>query len=690
MSDSPHETTPATEAGAVQTPLAERVDETDFSIEDIGDGYAGKAWSYKHKGFSPIPIPAGQKWPPPSGYTGRSALEPSGADIQAWCEDRPSDNIAIALPPGVIGIDVDDYVKDGKQKFGGATIAKAVERWGALPDSPRSTSRPNDLVSGIRLYRVPEGVEFATIIEIDCSADVEVIQPHHRYAVVGPSIREGRRYGWYDDDGNQAEASAVDELPWLPDTWIEGLRREPVVTGENFGLFDVNVAFTEGDMHEQVATRLAAALAGLRDTGSRYDNTRNHSMALMRLGRNGLPGVHDAVLTLGNAYVAAVEDERGTAVAVAEYKRMLFSPGAQKLLAEPSYQEQDEEFFAYYQKAEAVSDHRTKADEAERPKVPLSLADRLLTRSALRDLPKPEPLIANVLDRGTIALLYGYWGTCKTFIALDWAACVATSHAWQGRETGRLRVLYVAAEGAFGIAQRLDAWETAWRMEAGDDALAVLPAPVNLTNPADLAELIEVIREGGYGFVIIDTAARCMVGADENSARDIGIVVDALSKIREATPEGRGVALAVHHTGKDGKTLRGSSAFEAGADTVYQVTEDGGVIVLDRTKRKDGPKADRHELRLSPWPGTQSCVIEAAADHGQRADVLPGNAERVLDVFKAHFKETGSTKAQLREVVTERLGMGSSSFHYAVNDLLTRNLLHNNGSNARPFLELAK
>ncbi|RDH75924.1 hypothetical protein DVS77_24700 [Mycolicibacterium moriokaense] len=34
--------------------------------------------------------------------------------------------------------------------------------------------------------------------------------------------------------------------------------------------------------------------------------------------------------------------------------------------------------------------------------------------------------MGNVLDQGTVALLYGKWGTAMTFIALDWAASVAT------------------------------------------------------------------------------------------------------------------------------------------------------------------------------------------------------------------------------------------------------------------------
>ena len=51
---------------------------------------------------------------------------------------------------------------------------------------------------------------------------------------------------------------------------------------------------------------------------------------------------------------------------------------------------------------------------------PPTLADRLLTRSALRNLPAPEPMIDEVLDRGTCALLYGHRGSLKSFIALDW------------------------------------------------------------------------------------------------------------------------------------------------------------------------------------------------------------------------------------------------------------------------------
>ena len=67
--------------------------------------------------------------------------------------------------------------------------------------------------------------------------------------------------------------------------------------------------------------------------------------------------------------------------------------------------------------------------------------------------------------------------------------------------------------------------------------------------------------------------------------------------------------LGVHHAGKDGKTFRGSSVFEAGADTVYSVTLDGAVISLTVRSERDGPLLDGHRLKIDPMPGTASATI---------------------------------------------------------------------------------
>jgi 5S rRNA maturation endonuclease (ribonuclease M5) len=308
------------------------------------------------------------------------------------------------------------------------------------------------------------------------------------------------------------------------------------------------------------------------------------------------------------------------------------------------------------------------------------LADLLLTRSDLLKLPDPEPLIDGVLDQGTVALLYGKWGTLKSFIAYDWAASVATGRAWQGRPTEQRRALYVAAEGAYGYKGRTDAWEAGWRTKIRDGTLDILPRPVNLTNAADVHNLCALIAWNGYGFIVFDTLARCMVGADENSAKDCGEVVDALHRCRDHTPDGRGVVTGVHHTGKDGKTFRGSSVFEAGADTVYSTTSDGAVIILDREKRKDGPQVDVHRLKLDLIEGTESGVIgiSRGATNTERGAVL-------LSHFRSHFDVTGAYATQLFEVAD----MTKATFYRALSDLVKRGDLINEGTDRRPFYKLA-
>lgn len=316
------------------------------------------------------------------------------------------------------------------------------------------------------------------------------------------------------------------------------------------------------------------------------------------------------------------------------------------------------------------------AAQPQRESLTPVLADALLNRSALRALPKPHALIGNVLDQGTTALLYGRHGTFKTFIALDWAASVATGRRWQNRQTEQRRVLYVAGEGAFGFKQRIDAWETAWNTQITDDDIDVLPRPVNLTRPLDVANLAALIEWNGYGLVVLDTLARCMVGADENSAKDCGVVVDAMTRMVGHTPEGRGVVLGVHHSGKDGKTFRGSSAFEAGADTVYSSIRDGGAAVLNREKRKDGPETDRHELRLDPIEGTGSCAISVHRGGGQTE-----RADKLMSTFVQHFGPIGASKAELRNVA----GLAPATFHRALADLLKAGDLTNHGTDQRPF-----
>lgn len=183
--------------------------------------YGETARQYLAAGWgSPLPLPAGKKKSPPEGWTGRDAPDASAADVEAWCEEHAAGNIGMRLREGIIGIDVDAH----KGQRAAAAWTELVGRLGLLPDSaPWCTSR-DDGVSGIRLFRVPPGYMTPGVI----GAAGEVIQRHHRYVVVPPSVSPppplgtGQPYRWV----NRAEGEIPQrwELPVLPTTWQEALR----------------------------------------------------------------------------------------------------------------------------------------------------------------------------------------------------------------------------------------------------------------------------------------------------------------------------------------------------------------------------------------------------------------------------------------------------------------------------------
>lgn len=269
----------------------------------------------------PLPLPPAKKWPPPDGFTGHDGVDPSYADVTSWTEDRPAHNVALRLPADVVGIDVDSYA----DKRGGETLAEAEKRWGTLPDTVISTSR-DDGVSGIRLYRVPDGyVIRRSVIRFGDLGDIEIVRRGHRYATVAPSVHpSGAQYRWIDGSTwTEVGMPAPGELAMLPAAWAEALAEgaEPTPAGD-----PSTVQITGGEPSHTVAARLEQAVGDLQGgAGSRFDSTRDHALALVRLAEQGEPGVAAALDSLRAAYVGRVGADRdgGITTARAEFDRFV-------------------------------------------------------------------------------------------------------------------------------------------------------------------------------------------------------------------------------------------------------------------------------------------------------------------------------------------------------------------------------
>jgi hypothetical protein len=259
---------------------------------------------YREKGWNVFPLPLAEKEPPPKGVTGKTARPITEDDYRAWRHQWR--NMAIVLPDGVVGLDVDVYKNGGRQLPDD------------LPFTVRTTSRTDG--SGIYLYRVPPGMKFVGDLPDGLG---ETIQPHHRYAIVAPSLHpSGRVYRWLDDDDNEVGIPDVDDLPDLPDAWVKrlqqparkhGSKSSGQRTGKGFE-GDVDAWLDNlppGPMSTKVRATLRRTVRSLRRHSHvcRYDVMVGGTKALVQLGALRQRGVGQALDDLIDEYIAALEGE---------------------------------------------------------------------------------------------------------------------------------------------------------------------------------------------------------------------------------------------------------------------------------------------------------------------------------------------------------------------------------------------
>lgn len=296
-------------------------------IRDYGDAYQ----IYRDAGWIPLPLKRGTKWPPPEGYTGEDRQEPDDRKYRRWSKQYAGGNLALAVPDGVVGIDIDayEYTKIGnpkpQRKHGDKTYHEYARRYDKLPDTAWSSSR-DDGVSGIYFFLLPLGVKLAGNLK---GGDVEVVQRHHRYAVAWPSIHPetSDQYTWRCDDPEiefSQGVPVVGTLPWLPDAWVEALTAGSQDAGTGFtgsisdwldGLPEGRLPLGDRQWYRSVARRL-------QGSGSRYDTMLKAVGHLVHLGAEGKPGVYEALEELEADYVEAVSGDPGRQP-YSEFKRAL-------------------------------------------------------------------------------------------------------------------------------------------------------------------------------------------------------------------------------------------------------------------------------------------------------------------------------------------------------------------------------
>lgn len=244
------------------------------------------------------------------------------------------------------------------------------------------------------------------------------------------------------------------------------------------------------------------------------------------------------------------------------------------------------------------------------------LRSALVDSAGLDSIPEPDPVVDQTLFVNSTNWLIGAPGNGKSFVALDLAGCVATGQSWQGRASKQGNVFYLVAEGLSGIRQRVRAWEAS--MGIAMENVLFLPVAVQAASRGDWWALVQLVAELRPALIVIDTQARVTVGLEENSAKDMGEFVDRAERLRTASGA---CVLIVHHQGRSGDHMRGSTAMEGAATTIIKVAKDDDVLTIECTKQKDAPEFEPFALRLVSYDS--SAILSPILDGTpQRTDTL--------------------------------------------------------------------
>ena len=282
-----------------------------------------------------------------------------------------------------------------------------------------------------------------------------------------------------------------------------------------------------------------------------------------------------------------------------------------------------------------------------------------LIRADELELTEPEYLVHGVIERDSLAAVFGESGSAKSFFTLDMLCSISTGCTFHGRTTEEAPAVYLCGEGNRAIKRRLTAWEKGRGVSLAGVPLfvsnraAVLPD--DATEKDLLAAVDKIVQATGRmpGVIAFDTLARSLAG-DENSNTDMNAFILAADTLRRRY-DGCAVVL-VHHTGHmDKGRMRGASALRGALDLEILVQKDGGHVVVSSTKQKDAGGFEPMHFSLETVPvmvarngeDVTSCFLEEMdeAPETVKKDELTKVEAYGLDSFRRAAEKSGTLDA---------------------------------------------
>lgn len=262
-------------------------------------------------------------------------------------------------------------------------------------------------------------------------------------------------------------------------------------------------------------------------------------------------------------------------------------------------------------------------------------------------------VIPQMVPADMVTGIYGAPGSGKSYVALTLALELARGGYWNGLGIPNpAHVLYIAGERPSDVRDRLDGWQRHHGCELPPGFFVWDYDYPYLTTKGIWKPLADFMNRLGCKVIIIDTFARLTLGVDENASKDIGLVMENLEKLAQATDGG--AVIFVHHSGKDTERgMRGSSAILGAVSSAVAVTGDSYGYVKVAVKKSNVGKTDSpmtfrlQTVELDPDPMSEVLNTTAVLISGVPPATRSEDLDNVLEILRNAF----NGEASLRELL---------------------------------------
>jgi hypothetical protein len=278
---------------------------------------------------------------------------------------------------------------------------------------------------------------------------------------------------------------------------------------------------------------------------------------------------------------------------------------------------------------------------------------RMRTLADLRHMSAPKWLIDGIITENGLSMIWGPSGAMKSFVGLDICLCIAYGLAWHGRALQKGFCVYVAAEGAYGMAKRIIGWQSSRARGLADPPFGLVDHPVALAQDVE-ALIARILAEPERpSLIILDTVARTFGAGDENKQVDMNAYVAAVDRLRTAT--GAHI-MVIHHSGvSETSRERGSNVLRAAADTVIKVERSRSKLTLVNAS-PGGKQKDAEEFPSIVLEARKVAFISPDGEEENTIILNDWDSESVLrNGPEEDSSEDGNKKRQKRGAVQMQL-----------------------------------